>query len=116
MMPSIFISYRQSDNAGYAGRIFDRLRYWFGKDELFFDIDTIEMGDDFPEEIDRAIRAVAAVLVIIGPQWLDLLNREYRNLKWISFAGRWLLRSKGESRTSRWFCLYSWMVQMYRFR
>ena len=74
-MPSIFISYRRSDSAGYAGRIFDRLRYWFDEDELFFDVANIETGDDFPEEIDRAIRAVSAVLVIIGPQWLDELNQ-----------------------------------------
>ena len=54
MTPSIFISYRQSDSAVYAGRIFDRLRLWFGTDELFFDLDTIDTGDDFPEKIDLA--------------------------------------------------------------
>ena len=75
MMPSIFISYRQSDSAGYAGRIFDRLRYWFGEDELFFDVDSLETGTDFPEEIDLAIQAVSAVLVVIGPQWFDMLNQ-----------------------------------------
>ena len=76
MTPSIFVSYRDSDSAAYAGRIFDRLRFWFGKNELFFDVYSIETGDDFPEEIDRAIRAVSAVLVVIGPKWLDVLNQQ----------------------------------------
>ncbi len=76
MTPSIFVSYRYSDSAAHAGRIFDRLRFWFGKNELFFDVDTIETGDDFPEEIHQAIRAVSAVLVVIGPKWLDVLNQQ----------------------------------------
>ena len=75
MMTSIFISYRHKDTGGHAGRIFDRLRQWFPKEELFFDVDSVGMGDDFPEEIDQAIRAAKAVLVVIGPEWLDVLNR-----------------------------------------
>ena len=50
-------------------------RTGFPKDELFFDLDSVETGDDFPEVIDQAIRAAKVVLVVIGPEWLDVLNR-----------------------------------------
>ena len=73
-MPSIFISYRRSDSGGHAVRLFERLSYWFPKDELFFDLDSVETGDDFPELIGQAIRAAKVVLVVIGPEWLDVLN------------------------------------------
>ena len=74
MMPSLFISYRRVDSGGHAGRLFDRLRSWYSKDELFFDVSTIDWGEDFPEKIDRAIRSAKAVLVVIGPGWLEILN------------------------------------------
>ena len=75
MMPSIFVSYRRSDSGGHVTLLFNRLSDWFPKDELFFDMDRVETGDDFPKEIDRAIRAAKVVLVVIGPEWLDVLNR-----------------------------------------
>ena len=71
---SIFISYRRSDTGGHTGRLYDRLRQWFGADELFLDVSTLETGDVFPERIDRAIRGAKAVLVIVGPDWLEMLN------------------------------------------
>ena len=56
-MPSVFISYRRSDTGGHAGRLFDRLRGWYATEELFIDVNSIAWGDDFPEEIERAIRS-----------------------------------------------------------
>ncbi len=70
MDDAIFISYRRSDAAGYAGRLFDRLRSWFDLDALFFDVDGIEAGDTFPARIERAIGAAKVALVVIGPGWL----------------------------------------------
>ena len=74
MTQSIFISYRHSDAAGHAGRLFDRLRLWFSDDDVFFDVDALETGDLFPKHIDRAIRGARVALVIIGPDWLETLN------------------------------------------
>ena len=73
-MPSIFISYRRSDSGGHAGRLFDRLRCWFDTNQLFFDVSSIDWGEDFPEEIEQAIRKAKAVLVLIGPDWLENIN------------------------------------------
>ena len=86
-MLSLFISYRRTDSGGHAGRLFDRLKRWYPKNELFFDVSTIDWGADFPEKIDRAIRSAKAVLVIIGPGWLKVLN-ERAGSKKVDFVRR----------------------------
>ena len=80
-MSRIFISYRRSDAGGHAFRVFERLRDRFGEQYVFFDQDAIEPGDDFPERIEKAIRSAAVVLVVIGPDWLDVLNGRAANQK-----------------------------------
>ena len=73
-MPSIFISYRRSDSGGHAGRLFDRLRYWYSEEDLFFDVNSIDWGDHFPEAIEQAIRTTRVVLAVIGPDWVESIN------------------------------------------
>ena len=73
-MPSIFISYRRRDSGGHAGRLFDRLRCWYSEEDLFFDIDSIDWGDHFPDAIEQAIRTTRVVLAVIGPDWVDSIN------------------------------------------
>ena len=41
-VPTILISYRREDTAAYAGRLADRLKAHFGRDNVFVDIDTIQ--------------------------------------------------------------------------
>lgn len=71
---SIFISYRRDDSAGYAGRLYDRLRGSFAKDRLFMDIDNIPPGEDFVEVLENAIASCNVVLVLIGKQWVSMTN------------------------------------------
>lgn len=73
-MTSIFISYRRSDTGGYAGLLFHRLQYWYAAEEIFFDVNTIDWGDDFPETVEKAIRDAKVILAIIGPDWLNSIN------------------------------------------
>ena len=70
-MPGIFISYRRDDSAGHAGRLFDRLKEYFGKDRVFMDVTGIEPGVDFVEAIDQAVGSCDVLLVVIGKEWLD---------------------------------------------
>ena len=72
MTPKILISYRREDSAAYAGRLADRLREHFGRDNVFVDIDTIRPGDDFVEVIERSLGSCTAVVALIGRSWLDL--------------------------------------------
>jgi hypothetical protein len=67
----VFISYRRSDSAGYAGRLYDTLKDHFGEDRIFFDVDTIKPGVDFEQKIKTELDSSSAILVLIGRHWLD---------------------------------------------
>jgi hypothetical protein len=66
----IFISYRRQDASDTAGRLYDRLADRFGDDQIFMDVDTVELGADFAEVIAQAVGTCQVVLVLIGRQWL----------------------------------------------
>jgi hypothetical protein len=66
----IFISYRRQESSHLAGRLYDRLADRFGEGQVFIDVDTIEPGVDFAEEIFRAVAACKVLLAILGPAWL----------------------------------------------
>src|SRR5271168_4328077 len=70
-MPGLFISYRRESTAAYAGRIFDRLSSKFGTERTFIYIDMIEPGEDFVEVLERKLADAAALVVLIGRDWLD---------------------------------------------
>ena len=76
-MPSsgIFISYRREDAAGHAGWLSDGLSAHFGEDQVFMDL-GLEPGVDFVEQIEAGISA--ALLVVIGPEWLTTTGADGR--------------------------------------
>jgi len=67
----IFISYRRSDSADITGRIYDRLVDEFGRSPIFKDVDSIPLGFDFREYLDRKVSECRVLLAIIGDHWLD---------------------------------------------
>ena len=67
-MDTIFISYRRSDAAETAGRMFDRLAETFGPDRIFKDVDSIPLDSFFQPYVLEKIRT-SVVLALIGPQW-----------------------------------------------
>jgi hypothetical protein len=46
-LSGIFISYRREDSSGYALRLFDSIASYFGRSQVFNDLDSIEAGTDF---------------------------------------------------------------------
>ena len=70
----IFISYRRADTPHVAGRLFDRLQTYFGADNVFMDVDSIEPGVDFAESIENAVGACDVLLALIGPHWADAVD------------------------------------------
>ena len=67
----ILISYRRTDSADVAGRIYDRLIDKFGAESIFKDVDSIPAGVNFREALERIVRECKVVLVIIGDRWVD---------------------------------------------
>jgi len=76
----IFICYRREDTAANAGRLADALVERFGRNSVFMDVDTIEPGVDFNDEIDRALGQCDVLIALIGPRWLDSANAHGRRL------------------------------------
>jgi hypothetical protein len=74
----IFISYRREDSSDFAGRLYDRLAARFGEGQVFMDVDTIELGVDFGEAINRAVAACKVLLAVIGPGWLASVDERGR--------------------------------------
>jgi len=68
---NVFISYRRSDAAGHAGRLYDRLISHFGAEHVFMDIDAIKPSDNFVETIENAVTSCHILVAIIGRQWMQ---------------------------------------------
>jgi hypothetical protein len=74
----IFISYRRDDTAYPASWLFDRLAGHFGRAQIFKDIDSIQLGDDFIEAITTAVGACSVLLALIGDRWLTITDENGR--------------------------------------
>jgi TIR domain len=70
-MPGVFLSYRRSDAGGWAGRVKDHLVLRFGPDRVWQDVDDLGVGTDYLPQILANISTADAVLIVIGPHWLD---------------------------------------------
>jgi ABC-type amino acid transport substrate-binding protein len=76
---AIAISYRRDDTGWITGRIFDRLKQHYEKNEgdvldstsgVFMDYDSIPAGVDFRKRIKAVLDKSDILLAIIGPRWL----------------------------------------------
>ena len=74
----IFISYRREETAYPAGWLYDRLAGRYGDGQIFKDIDSIQLGDDFVEVITRAVGSCDVLLALIGDRWLTITDQDGR--------------------------------------
>ena len=77
-MAGIFISYRRGESRHAAGRLADDLAQAFGAPAIFRDIEGIDPGVDFSQALEKALAACNVMLVLIGPQWLDMKDPQGR--------------------------------------
>ena len=68
----IFISYRREDTSGESGRLKDNLEQIFGKENIFYDVETLEAGLNFDQSIAKALNESKVLLAMIGPHWLKV--------------------------------------------
>jgi hypothetical protein len=74
----IFISYRREETSYPAAWLYDRLADRFGGGQVFKDVDSIQLGDDFVEVIHRAVGSCDVLLALIGDQWLTVTDQHGR--------------------------------------
>lgn len=74
----IFVSYRREDSAYPTGWLTDRLAEHYGSQQVFTDVDTIEIGDDFVKRIRDAVASCDVLLAVIGPKWLTITDEDGR--------------------------------------
>jgi hypothetical protein len=67
----IFISYRRSDSQAWAGRLADDLRQYYGRENVFLDLDSNRAAQDYTVQLRAALRRSRAVVAVLGPSWLS---------------------------------------------
>jgi GTPase SAR1 family protein len=77
-MSKIFICYRKSDTETHAQLLQRDLAAQFGTENVFLDRHSLLGGDDFDERIRRFIVTCDAVVVVIGPTWLQAIDEHGR--------------------------------------
>lgn len=77
-MSSIFISYRRQSAVVHARALFERLSREFGRENVFIDLDGIEIGVDFVDLIDHQLEGCRVLLALIDPQWASVSDRHGR--------------------------------------
>lgn len=74
----IFISYRRSDSKAITDRTFAWLSEQFGRDAVFYDIDTLPAGAVWRAHIRDEIGGARVVLAILSQRWLPEKIYGYR--------------------------------------
>lgn len=67
---SVFISYRRDDSADITGRIYDRLIEHFSRDIVFKDVDSIPLGIDFRQHLEKALSQCRVLIAVVGNEWM----------------------------------------------
>jgi hypothetical protein len=76
MTGQIFISYRREDSSAWAGRLSDRLSNHFPSNQIFMDVDSVDLGDDFVKTIEKTVGSCDVLIAVIGKGWLSSSDQE----------------------------------------
>ena len=77
----IFISYRRNDSGGYAGRLNGDLIQVFSKENVFYDIETLNPGESVKiEDIEKKVGLCDVLLAVIGGDWLAVTKAGARRI------------------------------------
>jgi hypothetical protein len=70
----VLLNYRHLDAAYCVGAMHDFLAERFGADRIFRDCRSLRPGEDYTKLILDIVRQCQALVVVIGPHWLDRDN------------------------------------------
>ncbi|SFL13603.1 TIR domain-containing protein [Streptosporangium canum] len=74
-MPEIFLNYRTGDGENTAAYLDEKLSERFGPGTVYRATKSIEFGQRFDDSLIKNVRRCQILLAIIGPGWLDAMNR-----------------------------------------
>ncbi len=77
-IPYVFVSYRRDDVPDATDRLASSLFDRFGRDHVFVDVDSIEIGSNFGQVVADWIGQCDVLLVVIGRDWLAATDDEGR--------------------------------------
>jgi hypothetical protein len=75
---AVLICYRARTRRILQAGLADRLADKIGENRVFMDVDAIKPGMNFADAINRALCTCEVLLVLIGPRWLTLMDRNGR--------------------------------------
>jgi TIR domain len=76
MSGQIFISYRREESSAWAGRLSDRLSNHFPSNQIFMDVDSVDLGEDFVKTIEKTVGSCDVLIAVIGKGWLSSCDQE----------------------------------------
>ncbi|MQY27700.1 toll/interleukin-1 receptor domain-containing protein [Nocardia aurantia] len=79
-MTKIFLSYRITDSAYAVREISKRMAERIGRDNVFRDDDSLELGSSYARRIRREVEQCDLLVAVIGPHWLDADEHGRRRL------------------------------------
>ncbi len=71
----IFVCYRRDDSAEVVDRIYGELEAAYPK-RVFRDVNEMQGGLNFEDQVKHQLRHCQAALVVIGPDWLDIRDSD----------------------------------------
>jgi tetratricopeptide (TPR) repeat protein len=80
-----FLSYRRDDTEPLAAEIFEHLSARFGNRSVFWDRMSIAADTDWEHIIRRDLEAADAVVALIGPKWLGILQERLDTKDYVRF-------------------------------
>src|SRR5271165_2666190 len=76
MNGQIFISYRRQESSAWAGRLSDHLSHHFPSNQVFMDVDSVDLGEDFVKTIEKTVGSCDVLIAVIGKGWLTSSEKE----------------------------------------
>jgi hypothetical protein len=70
MSGGVFICYRREESAFAARAIYDRVAQKVGRENVFLDVDNIELGVDWFDALNERVAACDALIAVIGRNWV----------------------------------------------
>jgi hypothetical protein len=67
----VFISYRREESAFAARAIYDRIAQKVGRENVFLDVDNIDLGVDWFQVLSEKVGACDALIAVIGKNWIS---------------------------------------------